>query len=300
MRKLSRPNRAAWATVAALCAAILQAGAQTEPLPRISRIEIRHVGPPAVSDPVVRANIRLKEGDEFRPASVNDDIRQLYGTGFFHQIQVGNEVTPEGIKLTYVVQGVPTLTSITYSGNSKFTASKLKGKITSKVGEPLSELKLHSDAQVIQKLYQKSGYQRTTVKPVPSIDENSGRGTVTFEITEAPKVIIKNVVFEGASAFSQGKLRKELKTRRRWMFSWLTGTGVLKDEQFEDDKDKLVEFYQNAGYVDFRIKEVTIDHPTAKTMLLRIAVDEGRQYKIGQVTYTGNKLLTTNQLSALT
>jgi len=47
-----------------------------------------------------------------------------------------------------------------------------------------------------------------------------------------------------------------LKTKRRWMFSWLTGSGVLKEEEFEDDKDTLVEFFQNEGYIDAEIKDV--------------------------------------------
>ena len=78
-------------------------------------------------------------------------------------------------------------------------------------------------------MYQKAGYQKTQVKYVLNIDENAGRGTVTFEITESPKVKILRVEFEGARAFKQKKLRKVIKTRRRWMFSWLTGSGKLKD-----------------------------------------------------------------------
>ena len=299
MRKLVRPNRAAWLTMAALCAAIVQAGAQSEIAPKIAKIDVRHVGPPAVSDSLVRANIRLKEGDDYRRPSVDDDIRQLYATGYFYNIRVGEEIAPEGMKLTYVVQGNPTISTVTFSGNKKYSDSKIRKKVTSKTGEPLSERKLFADALEIQKLYQKAGYQKTTVKPVSSIDENSGRGSVTFEITEAPKVKVKDVIFEGASAFSQRKLRKEMKTRRWWMFSWLTGTGVLKDEQFEEDKDKLAEFYQNEGYVDFRIKDIKIDRPNDKSMILRMSVDEGRQYKVGKVTFTGNKLFTTEQLSSV-
>jgi outer membrane protein insertion porin family len=55
-------------------------------------------------------------------------------------------------------------------------------------------------------------------------------------------------------------LRKVLKTRRRWMFSWLTGSGVLKEDEFEDDKDSLVEFYQNKGYIDFAIQDIKFDY----------------------------------------
>ena len=94
------------------------------------------------------------------------------------------------------------------------------------------------------------------VKYVVDVDENAGRGTATFQITETPKVKIVKIEFVGAAAFSQKELRKQLKTRQHWMFSWLTGSDVYKQDQFEDDKDALTEFYRSHGYLDFEIKDV--------------------------------------------
>lgn len=289
-----------WAALLLALTAMHAAAQQSAPEIKISTIEISYVGPASVSEAVIRSNIRLKEGDLFRPASVDDDIRGLYGTGFFYNVRVGTEdLGGNAVKLTYVVQGNPTLTSIKFAGNTKIRESKLAKKIASKVGEPLSERKIFSDAQEIQKLYQKSGYQKTTVKSVPSIDPNSGRASVTFEITEAPKVRLVDVEFNGAQAFEQKKLRKTLKTRRWWMWSWLTGSGVLKDEQFEDDKDKLTEFYQAAGYIDFKIKDVRFEYPKDNRMVLHFDVDEGRQYKVGQISFRDNKLFKASEFANL-
>jgi outer membrane protein assembly factor BamA len=58
--------------------------------------------------------------------------------------------------------------------------------------------------------------------------EESGRGTATFEITESPKVKIIDVDFVGAKAFPVKKLRKVIKTRRHWMFSWITAQRRLQ------------------------------------------------------------------------
>ena len=40
------------------------------------------------------------------------------------------------------------------------------------------------------------------------------------------------------------------------MFSWLTGSDLFKNDQFEDDRDQLIEFYRSHGYLDFEIKDV--------------------------------------------
>ena len=295
------PNPPRWAALM-LALAATHAVAQSDlPQISISKIEVSFVGPATVSEAVIRSNIRLKEGDQYRPASVDDDIRALYGTGFFYNVRVGTEdLGGNAVKLTYVVQGNPTLTSIKFAGNTKYKDKKILKKVSSKVGEPLSERKLFSDAQEIQKLYQKAGYQKTTVKGVPSIDPNSGRASVTFEITETPKIRLVDVEFDGAQAFEQKKLRKTIKTRRWWMWSWLTGSGVLKDEQFEDDKEKLAAFYQAEGYVDFQIKEIKFEYPEDDRMVLRFVVDEGRLYKVGKITYEGNKLFEGSEFDKLT
>jgi len=256
----------------------------------IKQIEIRHVGPPAVSDPLIRAHIRFKEGDVYKKGSAADDVNNLWKTGYFYNIRVVEEALEDGLKLIYMVQGNPTLTQVSFTGNRKFSDAKLAKKLTSKVGEPLNERKLFSDTQEILKRYQKAGLQKTQVKYVPVIDEKLGKGTVTFEITEAPKVKIDDVVFEGAEGFKQGKLRRVIKTRRHWMFSWLTGSGVFKDEQFEDDKARLAEFYRGEGYIDFQIRDVQFDQVKPQWMIIRILTDEGSRYHVGSLGFEGTQL----------
>jgi len=265
--------------------------------PKVSKIEIKHIGPASVSDELIRANIRVKVGDLYQRPAIDDDVRNLYGTGLFYNIRVVEDVTPDGVILTYIVQGKPRLTEILFKGNKRFSDAKLRKKLTSKIGEPLDERKLFTDSQEIQKMYQKSGYPRTEVKAVSNVIEESGRATATFEITESPKVKIVQVEFVGANAFSQAKLRKVIKTRRHWMFSWITGSGYLKDEQFEDDQEKLHEFYLDSGYIDFEIKDIQFINPDPRTMVIRFIVYEGRQYKVGSVKFTGNKLFSLAELT---
>lgn len=264
---------------------------------KVARIEVRHIGPQAASEALIRANIRVKSGDPYLRQAVDDDVRNLYATGFFYNIQVSDEMTADGVVLTYSVQGKPRLTEIKFSGNKKYSDAKLRRKLTSKTGEPLDERKLFTDSQEMQKMYQKSGYPRTTVEYVLNIDEAAGRGTATFRINESPKVKIIQVEFPGTQAFSQRKLRKVIKTRKHWMFSWLTGSGHLKDEVLEDDRERLAEWYRDHGYIDFDLKEVQFENPTPRKLIVRFILNEGRQYKVGAVSFTGNALFSTQEIT---
>ncbi len=264
----------------------------------VQKVEIRHIGPHAASDDLVKANIKVKAGDTYNPRGVEDDVRTLYATGLFYNIQFAVEPNAQGINLVYVLQGNLTLADIRFEGNKTYKTSKLMKKVTAKVGERLDERKLFADAQEIQKFYQKGGYQRSKVEyKLSNIEESTGRGSVIFQVTESPKIRIERVEFVGAQVFAQKKLRKILKTRRHWMFSWLTGSGVLKDEQFEDDKDKLAAFYRNEGYIDFELKDVQLETTDPKHMIIRFMISEGTRYKVGDVKFKGNTLFTAEQIS---
>jgi outer membrane protein insertion porin family len=283
-------------SIGSLLLALLPSAPAQLAAPRIHSILIRNVGPAAVSDDYIHANIRSKTGEPYSLAVVDEDIKNLYATGYFFKVQVGQQNTPDGLDLTFVVQAKPILTEIKIVGNKKMSLKKLKKKITSKIGQPLDERKLFDDAQAMKELYEKSGYQKTTVTAEPPvINEGEGRGTVTFMIHEMPRVRIKDIVFVNAT-LPQKQLRKVLKTRRHWMFSWLTGSGVLKEDDFDDDQDKLVEFYQNKGYIDFAIKDIQYEYPSPKWMIIRIIVSEGKPYKVGTLDIKGNHLYSTNDL----
>ena len=276
------------ATLALSLLFALSAPGQTGP--QVKEIAIEHVGPAAASDELIKGHIRVKVGDPYNQGAIDDDVRNLYGTGYFYEIRVAQERLEDGLKLIYQVQGKPTLTDIVFEGNDKYSRNRLSKKITSKIGEPLDEQKLFLDSRKILEFYQKAGYQKTKVDYAVNIVPKAGRGTAVFKIQESPKTYIKEVQFNGAEVFKLKKLRKTIKTRKRWFFSWLTGSGVLKDEQLEDDREKLVKFYNDEGYIDFEIKEVRIEPYSKKKITVAFDVFEGNQYRVGSIQIKGASL----------
>jgi len=278
---------------------------------QVKSVELRQVGPAPVSEPLIRANIRVKSGDNFSRIAVDDDVRNLYNTGYFYNIRILEEPTVEGINLTYVLVAKPRITDIKYVGNVKYDHGDLKKVTKSKVGDPLDERKLFADAQEIKKKYQNAGFPRTEVEyRLVNYDENSGRSGVAFEIKEAPKVRVSDVKFDGAKAFperlgfwkklihpSEKSLAKQIKTRRWWLFSWLTQSGRIKEDVLEDDKEKLAEFYRDQGYIDFELKEVKQEFLSPNRVVLHFVISEGRQYKVGAIGFKGATLFKTNDLA---
>ena len=128
MKSMSRPRGLLWAfcLMAALSLAAQNAEKPDLPNRKVVKIELKHIGPPAASDSLILANIRIKEGEDYLPISVDDDVRNLYSTGYFKNIRVDEKVVETGISLTYVLQGKLLLTDIKLVGNKELSSSKLR------------------------------------------------------------------------------------------------------------------------------------------------------------------------------
>ncbi|MBO4545719.1 MAG: hypothetical protein J5773_08055, partial [Verrucomicrobia bacterium] len=130
----------------------------------VQKITITHVGPQAVNDDYIRSNIRIKPGDTYVRTVIDDSIKNLYSTGYFYNIRVGEEDAGAGdVNLTFFVQAKPIITDIQFVGNEHIKRRALMKKVSSKVGAPLDEHKLFKDTRDILKKYQRSGRQKTTV-----------------------------------------------------------------------------------------------------------------------------------------
>jgi outer membrane protein insertion porin family len=265
--------------------------------PKINKVNVQFIGPSTVNEQFVLSHVQLKPGGTYLPSATESDIHALYATGQFYNIRANVQYAADGgINLTYVVQVKPRLTEIKIAGNERIKESKIRKQIKSKVGLPLNEEQLFTDTQAITDLYEKKGYPGTVVKYIPDIDEAAGTGTATFQIKEGRKIKITKIEFVGATAFSQRTLRHQLKTRQRWMFSWITQSDNFKPDQFEDDKQALGDFYRSHGFLDFEIKDVRFLYPTPNTMTIQIVVFEGKQYRVGNIFFSGTTLLNTNAI----
>jgi len=126
------------------------------------------------------------------------------------------------------------------------------------------------------------------------VDRNpvTGLGTVLFKIEEGAKVKIRKVDFVGNKEIKSRSLRRRMDTAKWQWWSFMTGSGKYDDKKFEEDLDKLRDFYRDKGFLDIDIdaSKITFSYPTPKTMTISIPVSEGKQYRIGEITVSGNKL----------
>ena len=291
-------TRLRWSLLALLAVAVLSSlcWAQDSDEDIVREIVVRFIGPETVNRSVVLANIQTAVGKPRSRDVIERDVRSLIDTGYFSDVRVLEEPVTNGVRIVFQVQGKATIKEIIIEGEKRFKEARLMRECSQKVGDTMDERKAHDDARKMEELYQKAGYPDVKVTYDVSVDKETSKAVLKFEVHEGERVFIKQIQFTGNKAYSQDRLRKLFKTKRHWWGSWISGTGVLKDEDFKEDLDKLRDFYHNNGYIDMDIRGSHIERVGTKWIIIRIDLFEGAQYKVGAVTIEGNKLFPTTEL----
>ncbi len=283
--------------VASVLWSVLEALAQTPDL-KIASIEIR--GAKRIEVPAIVGRLTLKVGDRYTPETVRGQVKILYDTGFFEDVQVETESIAEGMAVTFVVQEKPFITEIVFDGNEQLTDEKLKEKTTIKSQTFLDQQQVKESAETIRLAYQHDGYYNAQVVPViEALDEERKR--LTFHITEGEKAKVKSVIFEGLRAATKTEVLAVMSTRewipwyglvtRLKLPSVVSDAGVLKREELTNDVERIKEVLLNKGYFNVRVGQPSVElTEDKKWFIVSYHITEGEPFTIGEVGFRGNTI----------
>ncbi|MCE0522808.1 MAG: outer membrane protein assembly factor BamA [Methylacidiphilales bacterium] len=264
--------------------------------PIVREIDIEYIGPATVAKSVILSNMRTTVGGVYSPSSVEEDVRNLYATGFFTNLAIKDEPLGDGVKVNVVVQPKPLVKEIVIRGASKIKQSRVKKEIKTKVGEPLSEQQISMDTDKIKDLYLGKGYNQVQVSYKIDTNQEYGRSVVTYIISEGERAYVTEVDFVGNQHLTAKELRKIMKTRKKNFFSFINKSGLFKEDDFKQDLINLRAYYNSKGYIDMEVKDVKFEYPAKGLMKVTISVFEGIQYTVGKIDFEGNTIFTKQEL----
>ena len=239
---------------------------------------------------VIISKIKTRQGLPFSERLISEDIKRLYETGYFKDINVDTSFTDGGVEVVFKVEERPVISSISIKGATKFRESYLITKqMNIKNGDFLDITKLEDNLRQIEQLYEKKGYIGTQITYTLE-EQPENKVDVIIKIEEPKRIRIKKISFEGNEAFTGKKLLKLMKTRPAWWFR----AGFFKEEQFKDDLGRIETFYHSYGYDEVEISFET--EVKNSWMYITIYIDEGNTYPVGEVTIEGNKDFSTEEL----
>ena len=263
---------------------------------KVTAIDIR--GNKRIELPAIVGRLTLKPGDPYTPENVRGQIKILYETGFFEEVQVETESGTGGMALAFLVREKPFITEIVFDGNTALSDDKLKEKITIKSQAFLDQPQAKESAEKIRLAYQGDGYFNCGVIPVvQTLDKDRKR--LTFFIKEGEKARVRTVTFDGLHAATKDEMFKVMSTREwiPWyglitqlkLPSLVSDAGVLKREEMNNDIERIKEVLLNKGYLNVRVGLPTAElDDEKKWFVVTYPVMEGEPFTIGEIGFRGN------------
>lgn len=258
--------------------------------------EIVVLGNKLVGQNVILTKIKIKEGDKFDKKTINEDLNRLYDSGYFSKISIDIESIEEGVRVSFIVTEKPMFKEIIFIGNNKVKSSKLKKLMESTVGEVLNESQIKEDIEAIKDYYERKGFGLAKIEHEISVDSVSGRAIVTVYIEEGLRVHIASIKFTGNKVLKSKEILKVMRTRKDTFFT----SGILKEEEFQEDLDRILVLYRSLGYLDVQLTDVKREYNEEKTRIwITIEISEGGQYFINHIDIQGNEKFSKDQVASV-
>ena len=275
------------ALVAALVTAAPAAAQQVPPRPILIK-ELGVEGVKRVQEAVVLGRVKSTVGSTFSPTLLADDIRSIFGLGFFDDVQLRVEDFEGGVKLTFVVTERPFVRDVDFVGNTKVSTTDLQEKIDLKLGSVYNPVDVQRALEKLKDFYEDEGYFEVQI--TPTIEKFAdGDVRVAFSIVEGRQIKIDKIVFQGNTGLTASQLKDVLLTRERQFFIL---RGKVQRQRLEQDVEQILALYNDHGYIQSRVDstDVAVDRDRALVTVTFVIV-EGPQFRVGDVTLKGVTLL---------
>jgi len=257
--------------------------------------KITILGHVKVEDGVIRGAIKSREGRPLSLDQVRDDIRSIYGLGYFTDVGVDIKSMPKGKELIFVVVEKPSVKDVVIAGNDKVKLEDIREKVTIQPRSILNLDKVKDNAEQIRKLYFSKGYYGVKVNTkVDPLEPNEA--LVTFQIEEGPKGKIKSITFKGNDHIKASDLRKIMQTKEWNLLSFFTQSGVLDEDVLKNDTQLLGAYYVDHGYLEVTVSDPKTDLTDPKGIRIEFDISEGPQFHIGDVDFKGDVLTDKEEL----
>jgi len=258
-------------------------------------VDITVEGNRTVETQVILGQVQQQKGNEYSREKASADITRIYKLGYFEDVEADKVPASGGIKLVFRVVEKGPVDKIVIEGNKKVSENKIREAITVKVNTPPDNRKMAESKEKIKAIYEKEGYGATTIDT--EVREKGGSRELVFKINESKAQVVRQVNFEGNTVFSDAKLRHIVRSKKKGILSFLTGSGKFHQEQTEQDIALITYNYLNKGYMKVRVGQPKVEYSDKeKGLILTYYIDEGEPYRIGDITFEGDVLTTKPEL----
>ncbi len=262
----------------------------------VKAIDVR--GNKTVSSLTILAKVKTQVGQPLSSSILNEDLKRLYGLGFFTDVRIEQEDLAEGVKVVFVVVEKPVLAEIKLEGHQQLKKDEIKKEMQSVIGDFVDQKRVRDDVEAVKKLYEKKGFSKAAVDSSLEINPDTNQAVLRVLINEGAKVRIKDIRLFGNQSLKTGEILKRMKTKKAAWWGFFR-SGFMKEEEVEEDIERIKAYYDENGFSDVEVSTETEPADPGKNrgdVILKIIIKEGRKYLAGDIQLKGNSILKSEEV----
>jgi outer membrane protein insertion porin family len=274
------------------------AGVQAHAAESFTIKDIRVDGLQRTEPGTVFSYLPFRVGQTYTPESGAAAIRALFATGLFKNVRIetDNDV------VTIIVEERPTIAGVEFSGTKEFDKKALTTALAA-VGlaeaRPYDQALIDQAVQELKQQYLAKGFYDTevnvTTTPLPR-----NRVNVLFTVVEGQIAKIRAIRVVGNKVYSEGTLLGLFSLSTPGWLSWYTKDDQYSKAKLNTDLETLRSYYQDRGYLDFRIESTQVAlSPDKDGIYITVNIHEGPKYTVSSYQLAGNYLGQDDEFRAL-
>ncbi len=276
--------------------------------------QIRVIGNRRIPKETILARLFTHPGDVYDPISVERDFNSLWNTGYFEDLRIEKEDTEKGVILNVFVRERPTIREINYKGLNSVSVSDVldrfkKEKVGLSQEGQFDPTTIKRAETVLRDMLSEHGHQFATIKTdVKTIPPASVQ--VNFNVKEGPTVKVGEIKFTGNEHLSSLYLRRSMRNLKpigipySIIFENLFAR-TFDASKLDEDSEHVRYAYRDKGYANAAVEEpktqirdegglnwFTFRPNRGKRIDILMPIEEGGRYRLGTITFSGNKAVT--------
>jgi outer membrane protein insertion porin family len=256
--------------------------------PTVGAIEVE--GNRRVEVDAIKGAMVTKVGMAVDAKSIQQDVRAVMKLGYFADVSIEEKGTPERPTLVVRVVEKPSVQDYRIEGNDELSADDLKESIEVKRYAILDTAAVRKTVKKIQEKYTEKGFYLAEVTSKLE-DKPDNQVVVVFVVNERAKVQVRRVHFVGNEHIPKDEILPYMQTQEGSFLAFLSSAGTYKEDAFQRDLQAIQAVYLEKGYVNVKVGKPSIAlSPDRSSLFISIPIDEGEQYTIGTVDFSGELL----------
>ncbi|MDE7159228.1 MAG: outer membrane protein assembly factor BamA [Muribaculaceae bacterium] len=273
------------------------------PIPKVYEIAgIKVIGLPDTEDYLIIGTSGLAVGDavEIPGDGITNAVKRLWRQGLYDKVKINVEKTA-GSKawLEIELHRQPRMSEMRFNGVKNSERKDLVDKLKMVPGQQLTPNIIARAKQIIEQYFSEKGFKNAKVTIVQH-DDLSKENQVILDVNvdRHNKIKVHRIYVNGNTVLSDRRVKGAMKkTNENGNLLNLFKQKKFVDSDYRDDKQRIIDKYNELGYRDAAIISDSVVPYDDKEVDVYLTVDEGKRYYISDISWVGNTVYPTEALN---